>query len=849
MNLSWEAEKYNLSKMTIPFLSKRMAVKDATGGEIGYTGPRGGIYIAREHDVFSMLQDDEKRFFRKGVFAHELLHQIFTDFDYHVMIKDSLKSYEKPIFQMIANVLEDPAIEYWAKTKFGGSLLKSLKFSIAHIYEQSPNISESETPFSQLINAFVQFGDMGLIKGEFTFPETKETFLELAPLFNSGILEPSGKKRLDIAREIMDKSRCLWEEDAKQEEEMKNLLKSLMSSLGKSEMSGMGSGEDGDPDSAPDTGDKEKRRKKIIIKLSPPSDSDPDSDSDSPSSSSSKEEGKEGKEKENPKSSSSSSSSSKETEEEKGTEEKEEGKGKGKGKGKKDEEKKGKKGIDSENAVDSDEGVSSSSSSESSESKSDSSASSTDSSESSSPSSKEEKEEGNEGESVEKEKEDETESSSDSSSSTSSSKKKEKEKEEKSEEENNSSTSSSDSSSEGDEKEKEKESEKTSEEENEEESGEETSSSSDSDSDSDSEIDSSDSSPDSSTSETSSAPETSPTPEEEKEESEEEIVSKDKEMTEEDKEEIRKEIEKAEREMKKEKKEEKRDTSELLSMPLTEGLCRYPASSIVNVRAPVSINRTQYNAIVAEMSTGITNISKQIKKMISFAQEETEYATKGRLNVKRLNCGKNTARVFDRKRVPSEVADLVVGIAVDLSGSMSGDRIENAKKCCIALAEVCNNLKVPVYVMGYSGQLFRGDRWFDGLYHEHYITWRNTLQDRLSLLNIRALSQNIDGSTFRYFTEIMRKKVSKHKLMIVISDGTPCAIGYGGDTANKDTALAIKNARKVCDVLGVALGDADTSVLHSFYGNDFLHVSQPSDLFAGIANKLKKFVHKWIEED
>ena len=129
MDAKWEAEKYSLSKITIGFLPARMAVRDATGGEIGYTSPEVGICIAKEHDVFSMLQSDEKRFFRKGVFAHELLHQIFTDFKYHEKIKKSLKSYERPIFQLIANILEDPAIEYWAKTKFGGSLLKSLSVS------------------------------------------------------------------------------------------------------------------------------------------------------------------------------------------------------------------------------------------------------------------------------------------------------------------------------------------------------------------------------------------------------------------------------------------------------------------------------------------------------------------------------------------------------------------------------------------------------------------------------------------------------------------------------------------------------------------------------------------------
>ena len=125
----WAAEKYALSKITIAFLPRRMLVKDAGSNEIGYTCPNDAIYIAKEHEIFSMLTEDEKRFFRKGVFAHEMLHQIFTDFDSHELITRTMKSSEAQVFALIANILEDPAIEYWASTKFGGSLLKSLKFS------------------------------------------------------------------------------------------------------------------------------------------------------------------------------------------------------------------------------------------------------------------------------------------------------------------------------------------------------------------------------------------------------------------------------------------------------------------------------------------------------------------------------------------------------------------------------------------------------------------------------------------------------------------------------------------------------------------------------------------------
>lgn len=652
----WEAEKYALSKITITFLPRRMPVMDAAGDEIGYTAPSEGIFLAREHKIFSMLNEDEKRFFRKGVFAHELLHQIFTDFKSHEMMMKRIKPSERQIFALFANVLEDPAIEYWAKTKFGGSLLKSLKFSIAHIYEQSPGISDSPDAFSQLINALINFGDMGLIKGAFTFPEAKEIFLKIAPRFNEGILEPNGERRLQIAREIMEDARPLWEEKAKEREELEKLISEIMKSAGKDGMSGSGSGEDGDPDTLPDEKDgKEARRVKAVKKI--------------------------------------------------------------------------------EKAEEGDGGAKAASAS----SESSSSFSSSDGSSSSSSSSSSKKEEKGEGE------------------------------------------------------------------------GEEEAKSSFGDT--------------------------------EGENEDEADVSKDKEMTKEDRAEMKSELEKAKKEMKDEEEKSSRDTTALETEDLKCDKLVVPAARIGNMRPSWSPSfSSPYAEQVLMMSTGIANVTRQLKKMLAIAQEETEYSTRGRLNINRLNCGKNTARVFDRKRIPNDITDLVIGVAVDLSGSMRGGRIIAARKCCIALAEIFHNLNVPLYIMGYTGDV-------DGkkIVHRHYITWNNTKKDRESLLEVSAEAENYDGASFRYFTNIMKKKNAKHKLMIIISDGMPCGTGYFGASANKDTADAIRDARRVCEVLGVAVGNDATNVLHQFYGNDFLHVSNPNDLFAKLSVKIKKFVHKWEE--
>ena len=197
--------------------------------DLGYTsGDARKVFVAWEMSpYFDELSESEKATLRRGVFAHELLHQCLTNFAYTNKVCGEMTRAEAAIFMQFANTLEDPAIEYFAPDIFGGTLLEALRFSIRRIYTLSPGIDKSSNAFGQLINALIQFGDMGLIKGKFTFPEAKEAFKEVAPLYNEGITCSDSKKRIDIARKCMEITRPLWEEEVKNREFLEELLKAL----------------------------------------------------------------------------------------------------------------------------------------------------------------------------------------------------------------------------------------------------------------------------------------------------------------------------------------------------------------------------------------------------------------------------------------------------------------------------------------------------------------------------------------------------------------------------------------------------------------------------------------------
>lgn len=243
--MSEEKEKKMLERDAFMVLQKPLKVSFLhSGDKLGHTdGVSKTVFIAWEHEYYKGLTHAETVYFRKGVFAHELLHQCFTNFKYDIKLMYSLKSgVERHVYRLFSNTLEDPAIEYFADSRLGEGLVDALRFTIREIYKKSPSIDEGETtPFTQLMNALIQFGDMGLVKGSFTHDEAKEYFEKLAPLYYKGIRTFNNKERLDIAVECMEASRPLWEKEFKSVKEFEQKLKELLKRLSKENAAGNGS--------------------------------------------------------------------------------------------------------------------------------------------------------------------------------------------------------------------------------------------------------------------------------------------------------------------------------------------------------------------------------------------------------------------------------------------------------------------------------------------------------------------------------------------------------------------------------------------------------------------------------
>lgn len=229
----WNAEKRNMENIALGVLNKNIRVLDMPpemADELGCTTPDQKIYMNPTHEIIEELKEKKKPAFRLGVFAHEMMHQLLSNFSFLEMAtKKAATSVEKKVIQCILNLIEDPHIEYYADEYIGGYILDCLNYSIEVIYQKTKNIDESPNAFSQYVNALIQFGDKGIIKGKFTFPEAKKVFDETAELFSKGIEEIDAKKRADIGLEIVELSKPLWENEA----DIENMLNQLLEELEK----------------------------------------------------------------------------------------------------------------------------------------------------------------------------------------------------------------------------------------------------------------------------------------------------------------------------------------------------------------------------------------------------------------------------------------------------------------------------------------------------------------------------------------------------------------------------------------------------------------------------------------
>lgn len=132
-------------------------------------------------------------------------------------------------------------------------------------------------------------------------------------------------------------------------------------------------------------------------------------------------------------------------------------------------------------------------------------------------------------------------------------------------------------------------------------------------------------------------------------------------------------------------------------------------------------------------------------------------------------------------------------VLIDESRSMGGKKEILARQAAILLNETFGkSLGVDLYIYGHTADIGSIGYINLSVYREgsHY-------NPKLSLSKSCAKFQNRDGDAILEVAKRVRKFTKENCIMFVISDGSPCANGYGGIPAIKDTAAKVKEAEKL----------------------------------------------------
>ena len=261
-------------------------------------------------------------------------------------------------------------------------------------------------------------------------------------------------------------------------------------------------------------------------------------------------------------------------------------------------------------------------------------------------------------------------------------------------------------------------------------------------------------------------------------------------------------------------------------------------SIIFNRKPDVNdFEKIAYNTIFDEIKLSSKAMQRGIKQILKDKKEGGKlYGEMYGKKFESKSVSRMDNRYFSKNKLQTEPPTLLVGMLVDESGSMSGERIRMAKKATIMLNDFTEELEIPTIIYGHSTINSKVD------IHSYIEPEKYSKNDKYRLVNISSRERNRDGLALRIICERMAKRQEEIKLLFVISDGQPNHVNYYGYTAEEDMKNICKEFRKKgIKIFAAAIGE-DKEKLHSIYGDYFLDITNLEKLPKMMVNLVKKHI-------
>lgn len=210
----------------------------------------------------------------------------------------------------------------------------------------------------------------------------------------------------------------------------------------------------------------------------------------------------------------------------------------------------------------------------------------------------------------------------------------------------------------------------------------------------------------------------------------------------------------------------------------------------------------------------------------------------------------NDDRVF-RKKEDHKAVNACVQQVIDLSGSMGGRKIELALASAYTLADALDRIHVPNVITGFTTygnpdvatMSKRGFSRFEALMLPIIKNWH----EKANSPEIRArmgcvaetfpLLNNVDGESIAQLASLFAGRMEDKKIMIVQSDGAPCAAGDGFSNHLRSVTNDIENTS---DINLLAIGIL-TDAPRRYYKNYAL-VNKVEELGTSVVSELSRII-------
>lgn len=203
---------------------------------------------------------------------------------------------------------------------------------------------------------------------------------------------------------------------------------------------------------------------------------------------------------------------------------------------------------------------------------------------------------------------------------------------------------------------------------------------------------------------------------------------------------------------------------------------------------------------------------------------------KGRLDSKNLYKYKNDKNIFKDTKHKQLESDLAIGILLDVSGSMHGQKIKDGVLTTILLHETLNSMNVNHAIYTHTSD---GTNQADIKCYRTFNEHDNYDKSKVyRLLSIDAEYGNCDAAAVDYVSKHLNNTRNRDKILLVFSDGEPT------ECSNKELKESIKNASKNAKVIGIGIKMPNIRKYYDTYANG----NNLSDLTDIVSNIIKDYV-------